>query len=282
MVLELINEQIRIHHLEARKLYLILKPTLIAMHIKMGRDAFFDLMREAGLLKPRKKTRRVRTTDSRHGLPVYPNRIDGLSVERPNQVWVSDLTYLTLDERVGRGSPFAYLSLVSDAYSRKILGWQVSASLEYTGTLRALEMALKTARQHEGLIHHSDRGSQYVARPYVETLRAHGVEISMCGRGQAYDNAIAERINGILKQEYHLGGVFRSLDHVEHAVREAVTLYNEKRPHRSLDMLTPQQAHQRSGPLKKHWSTRKDRAPKTGSLKDKQTVIELFIPTPLM
>lgn len=206
--------------------------------LAVGRDALFALLRRGGLLvRPRR--RRARTTDSRHGFPVWQNLLAGYAPTRPNEVFVSDITYI---ETLGG---FRYLALITDAYSRKIVGSDLSASLSVEGSLRALEEALgqTTAKEREGLIHHSDRGVQYCCHAYVNRLTGCGARVSMAAVGNPYENALAERVNGILKQEYGLDGVFATDAHAQRAAAEAVYLYNEKRPHLALDYRKPSEMH---------------------------------------
>lgn len=229
---EVIQARNRCGNIGGRKLYHVLRP-----NIPMGRDRFFDWLRLNGFLVLRKR-RYVRTTDSRHGFGYAPNRIKGQSVERPDQVWVSDITYL----RTQGG--FCYLALTMDLYSRKILGFDVNDTLEMIGAQRALEMAQKGAMSTAGTIHHSDRGSQYASPRYIRMLQKAGMQNSMTLAGDCYENAAAERLNGILKQEYGLGLIFESKELAVKAVRQAVGSYNNHRPHWALDLKTPNQAYQ--------------------------------------
>jgi transposase InsO family protein len=214
-----------------RKLYDQLQPMLGPLGI--GRDSLFEVMRRHRLLvRPRKRF--VPTTNSRHTLPVYPNLLKGTKPDGPGRVLVADQTYLHLE----RG--FCYLSLVSDLYSRKILGVDVSPTLEAVGPLRALAMALKDIRHNDCFIHHSDRGVQYCSTEYRAFLESHGGQSSMSAPGCPYENAVAERINGILKSEFYLDRIFASIHQAREAVLETVTIYNTKRPHLSLAMMTPE------------------------------------------
>jgi transposase InsO family protein len=233
--------------LGTRKLYALLAGVMSKSGIRMGRDKFFELLRKHGLLvEPRRK--RVRTTDGSHLYRKHPNLIKGYEPSRPEQVWSSDMTYVWTE----RG--FVYVSLITDQYSRKIVGYHVHETLETEGPLRALRMALKHRDRRETmLIHHSDRGIQYCSETYVGLLRRNGIQISMSAPGNPYENAVAERVNGILKSEYYLDGCFRTIKEVRRAVEEAVRLYNTGRPHASCDYLTPEEAHRRHGPLKKRW-----------------------------
>ena len=214
-----------------RKLYEQLQPMLGPLGI--GRDSLFEVLRRHRLLvRPRKRF--VATTNSRHTLAVCPNLLKATKPEGPGRVLVADQTYLHLE----RG--FCYLSLVSDLYSRKILGLDVSPTLEATGPLRALAMALKGITHHDWFIHHSDRGVQYCSSEYRSFLESHGGLSSMSAPGCPYENAVAERINGILKSEFYLDRTFTSIDQAREAVLETVAIYNYERPHLSLGMLTPE------------------------------------------
>jgi putative transposase len=206
--------------------------------LKLGRDRLFGLMRRERLLVVPKR-RRCITTKSNHGQPVYENLLKEVVPQGPNEVFVADITYLETHQG------FAYLAQVTDAFSRKVVGHDVSDSLSVEGSLRALKMALRqvSPRARRGLIHHSDQGVQYSSRAYVAELRRHGVRSSMASRGNPYENAIAERVNGILKNEYDLGMVFGTRAQARNATREAIRLYNEERPHLALGYLKPSQVH---------------------------------------
>lgn len=233
--------------LGTRKMHAMLAEVLRATGIRMGRDGFFALLREHGLLV-RRKRRHARTTDSNHGHRTYQNLIRGYEPSEPEQVWSSDITYVATEQG------FAYVSLVTDQYSRKIMGYHIHDTLTADGPLRALTMAMKHRTRHDtALIHHSDRGIQYCSVPYRHLLERNGILGSMSAPGNPYENAVAERVNGILKTEYCLDGSFRTIDQVRRAVVEAVQLYNTCRPHASCDYLTPDQAHQCRGPLRKRW-----------------------------
>lgn len=224
---------------------LLLSGFLKEHRIKMGRDALFRLLGENHLLI-RKRRIRAQTTFSRHWFQKYPNLIKGYEPSGANQLWVSDITYICLDNQ------FAYLSLVTDAYSRKVVGFYLSRSLDNKGCINALKMALDSCPDCSSLIHHSDRGSQYCSFAYVDLLKAHNIKISMTEKGDPRENAIAERINGILKEEL-LQQQYVDIMPAQADVAKAIVTYNTLRPHSSCDMLTPHLAHSQSGKLKRHW-----------------------------
>lgn len=219
-----------------KKLYHMLRGEWTKHGVKLGRDRFFDLLRERGLLVVHEPAA-ARTTMSRHSLPVFGNLIEKVIPSGPHQTWVSDLTYIRTDEG------FVYASLITDKMSRKIVGWHIGDSLESVGCQKALDMALEQLPAGFHPIHHSDRGCQYCCHEYVEKLRVRGLKISMTQELHCYENATAERVNGILKQEYGLGGCFRTKLQSFHAFGQAIWLYNEKRPHWSLKLKTPSQVH---------------------------------------
>jgi putative transposase len=210
---------------------------LLSADIQFGRDRLFSLLREEGLLifKRRKYTQ---TTNSRHWMRKYPNLTTNLRLTRPEQLWVSDITYLDTSEDGNN-----YLHLVTDAYSKQIMGYELCNDMESNSTLKALKMALKNRRYDQPLIHHSDRGLQYCSRIYVGELEKNGIKISMTENGSPYDNAIAERINGILKSEFGLGNMLNNLSEAQVLTKQSITIYNHLRPHLSCKMLTPIQMH---------------------------------------
>lgn len=231
-----------------RKLLELVNPQLEPA-LQVGRDAFFDLLRREKLLVRRLRSHTC-TTDSSHWLHKYPNLIRELEVARPHHLWVSDITYV----RTGEG--FAYLFLVTDAYSRKIVGWQLADSLEAVHALAALNMAIaQLPASVKEIIHHSDRGVQYCCRRYVKRLTRSGIRISMTENGDPYENAIAERVNGILKTEWLYSMSLPTLVAAKKAVARIVGVYNTKRPHLSLGMLTPEAAHQQAGLLERRWKS---------------------------
>jgi putative transposase len=230
-----------------RKLHHLLKGFMEQHGIAMGRDQLFDLLMEHRLLI-KKRRRRVSTTDSNHRFRKYPNLIKAIELIRPDQLWVSDITYLQTSEG------FCYLSLITDAYSKKIVGFNVENNLSTDGCIKALQMALsiRTGRA-ASLIHHSDRGIQYCCSAYVAILQSNTISISMTQNGDPYENAIAERVNGILKDEFNLYQKFTGKEHAQLIVRDSILKYNQLRPHASCNYLTPEKAHQHSGKLNRKW-----------------------------
>jgi putative transposase len=236
-----------------RKLYHMLAATLQEHKIKIGRDKLFDLLEDYGMLVRRRKRKKVSTTDSNHPFRRYPNLVRELQVMRPNQLWVSDITYIRLID------DFSYLSLVTDAYSRRIVGYCLYPTLHKEGPVAALKVALNNlpAAYPDGLIHHSDRGRQYCCDAYVNMLTEKKAIISMTEKGDPYENALAERVNRTLKEEFLLDNGFDSFEQASAAVNNAVNIYNTQRPHDSCDLLTPDQAHQLHGTLPMRWKKRK-------------------------
>ncbi|TCZ67330.1 IS3 family transposase [Flaviaesturariibacter aridisoli] len=224
--------------LGTRKLHYLLAPELKTRGLKLGRDALFDYLRgEHLLVQPRKCY--TKTTNSKHWLRKHPNRTEGLELTRPEQLWVADITYVTTKENT------AYLSLITDAYSRKIVGHFVSDSLATEGVACALKTALKQRKANLPLIHHSDRGIQYCAAPYQEVLQSGNVLCSMTQGGDCYQNALAERINGILKDEFLLTPC-PDLQSLRTVVAQSIHIYNTQRPHLSLHYKTPNFIHEKS------------------------------------
>ncbi|TCC81517.1 IS3 family transposase, partial [Pedobacter hiemivivus] len=232
-VLDIRKKQNRIGTL---KLHYMLQQPLEQHGIKIGRDYLFDLMREHGL-HIRNRRRKIVTTNSRHWMQKYSNLIKGLVINGPEQVWVSDITYIQLRKQWG------YLSLITDAYSKKIMGWAFRKDLSAQGCIDALGMAIADRKYpaHK-LIHHSDRGSQYCSKGYVELLTGGNIAVSMTENGDPYENAIAERVNGILKAEFDLYGAQTGLRETTRKIRDNIQTYNQIRPHASCDYLTPEQA----------------------------------------
>ena len=232
--------------LGTRKLLFKMEGFMREHHIEIGRDAMFDLLATHKLLIRKRKRRVPVTTFSDHWMRKYPNLIVDFIPTAPNQLWVSDITYITLKD------DFAYLSLITDAYSRKIVGFYLSETLSADGCIKALQMALNNNPQLGRLIHHSDRGSQYCCADYVSILDKHFVKISMTQSGDPLENAIAERVNGILKDEL-LEKIYINYQEAKQAIAAAISIYNYQRPHSSIDMLTPIEAHLREGKLKRRW-----------------------------
>lgn len=228
-----------------RKLFFLLTPFMKRHHMDMGRDAFFTMLCNYALLNKRSR-RKPRTTDSSHRMKKYDNLIKEMVPTGSDQLWVSDITYLMLKEKD------VFLSLVTDAFSRKIVGFHVSDSLGADGTILALQMAIGGRKNLEGLIHHSDRGTQYCSERYVNSLKDCKISISMTQGGDPRDNAIAERVNGILKMEL-LQPVFEDIGAAILAVTQAVNIYNFFRPHSSISMLTPALVHGRDIKVERRW-----------------------------
>jgi transposase InsO family protein len=224
--------------LGTRKLYHLLKAELEQAGVRMGRDRMFEELRKRGLLLEPVRALYPRTTHSYHNLPVFRNVVKDLEVKAPNQVWVSDLTYLRTMEG------YLYLALITDKYSRKIVGWNVGDNLEAVGCTRALERALMDLPAGSRPIHHSDQGSQYCCHEYIRRLEEHGLALSMTESNHCAENALAERMNGILKQEYGLGAEFGSKSMAHVAVRQSIELYNTRRPHGALGNRFPAEVHQ--------------------------------------
>lgn len=226
--------------------------------LKMGRDKLGSLLAQHGQLA-KKKRARARTTNSLHRFHKYPNLAKEVTVRRPEQVWAADITYLPV------GSGFSYLSMVTDAHSRKIVGWALSRNLSAQGCLDALKMAIDGCKKPPiGLLHHSDRGVQYCCGRYVKLLNANKIGISMTINGDPYENALAERMNRTIKEEMLQNRGFVNHLAAVPAVRNAIEAYNNLRPHASLDFGTPQSAH-RAGEaeLKKRWQKRVFKSVKT-------------------
>lgn len=220
-----------------KKLYSLLQEDIHRIDATIGRDKFFDLLRGWGLLVVRRRKYAV-TTQSWHRFRVYTNKLKEFAAVSPHQAWVCDITYI----RTTNG--FVYLFLITDAYSRKIIGWQVSESLGLEGALQTLQMAIKQCPCTKGLIHHSDRGFQYCSKEYVSRLKQNGIEISMAEAGNCYENAMAERVNGILKGEYGLDETFRDQQEARLAISQGIKAYNEERPHWSLNLQIPAKVHE--------------------------------------
>jgi len=235
--------------LGTRKMLFLLRPQLACHHIEAGRDYLFDLF-DAHKLLIRQRRRKVFTTDSRHWMHKYGDLAKGMDITHAEQLWVSDMTYIRVQNQWG------YLSLITDAFSRKIMGYCFRADMLALGCIAALQMALD-ARSYSGqtLIHHSDRGSQYCSGDYVDLLGSEAIAISMTQSGDPYENALAERMNGIIKGEFNLYSSPVSFEQTYGKIDISIKAYNELRPHGSCDYLTPCQAHEQGDVLKKRWKT---------------------------
>ena len=231
-----------------RKLYEKLYPFFLEHQIKMGRDALFELLAKNNLLV-KKRRRRFITTFSNHWLKKWPNLIRQMDVRRVNQLWVSDITYWKIGER------YSYISLITDAYSHKIVGYHLAQTLESVETIKALTLALNNlpTQLQATLIHHSDRGVQYCSENYVKLLQDNNIQISMTENGDPLENAIAERINGILKSEYLKHYQVGTLTEAIKVLDTAIKLYNQERPHFSISLLTPEQVHSKEINVEKLW-----------------------------
>lgn len=228
-------QQLRTRHRYAgvRKLQKMLADPDYGLPVKIGRDRLLYLLRRNMMLSQIHK-RHKKTTDGNHPFPVYPNLLKGSKISAVNQAWVCDITYLRLVRR-----RFIYLFLVTDLFSRKILGYALKDSLASEGAEKALQMAIRHARPATGFIHHSDHGIQYCCKSYTALMKKHGANISMTGKDHCYDNAVAERINGILKQEYGLGNELPSFSAAQRLTDDGIKIYNSERLHTSLGYQTP-------------------------------------------
>jgi transposase InsO family protein len=237
--------------LGTRKILFKIEPMLKDHGIKMGRDQLFDLLRFHGMLIRRRK-RSIVTTDSFHWLKKYPNLVEDISLCASEQVWVSDITYIKTIEG------YSYLSLITDAYSRKIVGYCLHPSLESAGCIKTLNMAISgRIFADRSLIHHSDRGVQYSSSSYVGILMDNCIAISMTQNGSPYENALAKRMNGIIKSEFIPRKLFGNHDEARKAIDTIVVAYNSQRPHASLNYLTPDVAYTVERGIQKRWKTYK-------------------------
>lgn len=232
-----IRERIQQPRLGTRKLRVLLKEALEEAGVQIGRDRLFEELRQRQLLVEKRRSEYPHTTNSRHDLPVFPNLIREAQIDAPNEVWVADLTYLRTKEA------FVYLALLTDRHSRKIVGYHCGETLEASGCVAALAMALADLPRGAKPIHHSDRGCQYCSHRYLEKLESGGLRVSMTEKNHTAENALAERMNGILKGEYGLAGEFQSTQAVRRAVDQAVYLYNNRRPHSALRYQFPAMVH---------------------------------------
>ena len=222
----------------AKKLYYLLLDKLVLMDV--GRDKFLTILRANHLLIQPKRRYHV-TTNSHHRFRKHQNLVLSIDINRPEQVWVSDITY------IGKRDNPCYLSLVTDAYSKKIMGYYVANNLNTESSVMALKMAIKQrANKDLPLIHHSDRGLQYCADQYQSVLQKNNILCSMTQNSDPYENAVAERINGILKQEFMIDKYEQNVEIMRIIVKEAVEIYNQNRPHFSNYLLTPNQMHKQN------------------------------------
>jgi len=253
LISQVLHHRVLQPKLGGRKLYAMMEQFMAAHHIVRGRDRLFDLLRENDLLNRKRRRSAPWTTDSNHWMKKYPDLIRDIVLSRSDELWVSDITYIRLKINI-----FAYLSLVTDAYSRKIVGYHMNKDLTVDGPVAALAMALKGRTGNEPLIHHSDRGSQYCCEDYTGLLKSAAIGISMTQSGDPRDNAIAERVNGILKQEL-LKESYPHIINARESVVKAVDIYNSVRLHSSIDMMTPDQAHAQTGLIERRWKSWHDR-----------------------
>ena len=228
-----------------RKLFIMLQPFFKQQQIAMGRDQFFNLLRTNKLLVRRIK-RSVHTTNSKHHFRRYPNMIKDFTPLKAHELWVADITYIPLKNR------FAYLFLITDAYSRKIVGFHISDDMKVSSATLALRKALAQKPPETIVIHHSDRGIQYCSTAYVQLLQQHHAHISMTQNGDPYENAIAERVNGILKSEL-LSRYYDTIDTASIHITRCITIYNYKRRHSSLNWQIPNDVHKQQGPQIRRW-----------------------------
>ena len=247
-----------------RNLHQCLLPELKKHNIKIGRDKFFDVLRNNQLLIKSKRCR-TKTTCSYHHFNRYKNLIESATPLRCNEIWVADITYLWIKPQ----DKFCYLSIITDLYSRKIVGHCVHDSLNVKGCMDALKQALKNRTDKtKPLIHHSDRGVQYCCHAYVKLLQKQNIQISMTQSGDPLENAVAERIHRTIKEEFTTDRQinFCNIDEAKSEIKKFIEFYNQQRPHRSVQWLTPNQAHQCTGELKRVWKTYRRRQPQWGDL----------------
>jgi transposase InsO family protein len=238
LMLELVRAERRQQpRLGVRKLYYLIQMELQAAGVKMGRDRLFAELGKAGLLVERKPSAWPRTTKFDANLPVFKNRIKGCKLTGRNQVWVADITYIRTR------AAFMYLGLITDKWSRKIVGFHLGETLAAGSVLKALAMAVGGLKSKEKPIHHSDRGCQYASHAYVNQVEKAGMKMSMTEQNHTAENALAERVNGILKQEYWLDATFETKPEARRATVQGVYLYNNRRPHTALGFRTPEKVH---------------------------------------
>lgn len=244
LLLELVRAERRLQpRLGVRKLYFMIRGELDEAGVKMGRDRVFAELRKAGMLVEKKTSEWPKTTQFNPNLPVFRNLIKNRKLTGSNQVWVADITYIRTMEG------FMYLGLITDKWSRKIVGYNLGETLETDGVLKALAMGVKGLRSDEKPIHHSDRGSQYASHDYVKQAREAGLRMSMTENNHTAENAMAERVNGILKQEYNLDANFINKPEARKTTKQGVSLYNNRRPHTALKLKTPQEVHGSDGDI---------------------------------
>jgi len=248
IIVDLVKNERRIaKRISAKKLYIILKKELENHNIKIGRDKFYDVLRDNGLLVYRKK-RRPTTTDSNHELPLYPNRAKNYEIDRSEQLGVSDITYDWVGEK------WCYLMLITDSYSRKVVGWNFGKNMTAEFCHEGLDKAIKGRKYTDRkLMHHSDRGSQYCSKLYTKELIKNEIKISMTENGDPLENPLAERMNRTFKYEFAMDEGYSNFEKAQVEIAKAIKYYNSRLPHSSVDMLTPDEAHEKQGPLKKHW-----------------------------
>lgn len=228
-----------LYRIGTRKLHHLLHDELVSKELKCGRDKlFYYLRQEDMLIKP--KRRYVQTTNSKHWLRRYPNLTKDITVTQPEQLWVSDITYIKTEQG------HSYLNMVTDAFSRKIVGYSIADNMETTSMIQAYKMALTNKKnKNTQTIHHSDRGLQYCSKEYVELSHNNNCLISMTENGDPYENALAERMNRTIKEEFGLGESLKSKQIAEQMIKEAVYIYNNYRPHLALNYKTPEQVHKK-------------------------------------
>lgn len=242
-----------------RKLFIMLQPFFNQHNLSMGRDKFFDLLKRNKLLV-RSTKRSVHTTNSKHHFYRYPNLVKGFTPLKAHEMWVADITYIPLKER------FAYLFLITDAYSRKIVGFHVSDDMKVSSAVIALKKALAQKPVDTIVIHHSDRGIQYCSTEYVKLLQQHHALISMTNNGDPLENAIAERVNGILKSEL-ISTFYSDVDTASIHISRCITIYNYRRRHSSINWQIPHEVHKQKGPQIRRWKNYYQ-APKNKELKE--------------
>jgi len=250
-VLDLVNSiRIKMRRYGTRKVYLDIKSELVKRGLKVGRDKLFKILRERGLLiKPKKKYKT--TTDSKHHFRKYKNELKAIDLSSPEQVFVSDITYVNVKGKHG------YLFLITDAYSKKIMGWHINTRMKAEDGLVALKMATKNKIYERETIHHSDRGIQYCSSSYVSYELKNNYRPSMTEDLHVYENGIAERLNGILKGEFDIDIGYGSLSEARREIGRSIDLYNNERRHESLHMQTPEEVHRNPGMKIKSWPSRR-------------------------